>query len=246
MTLTQLKTTVAAYLQCATTDFTSGGVDLFLAAVNQARNFATSSWDFEFCRGVFYLDINTGQYPGADMADVVPVSAPSGSSGVTIATVIDIGQLDTNDNFIPVEWTTKSESQIRQRYTNPGSVVRYPSDGQATSGPNGRVRVIVDETNVSIWPLAETGETLRLYIDAYCHWVDWTSGDLNSSFPPWTSIGEQYLQWASIVHLNYLRKEFVPRTEGNLGSPTELMQLGLEALKTWDTGKFEQYRRHRR
>lgn len=62
----------------------------------------------------------------------------------------------------------------------------------------------------------------------------------------WTTHGQQYLLWGSILHLNHYFKTFVPRTEGNLGPPERLAAEALEAFKTWDVYKYEGARRHGR
>lgn len=62
----------------------------------------------------------------------------------------------------------------------------------------------------------------------------------------WTTYGQQYLLWGTIVQLNKLFKVFVPRQEGNLPPPTDLMTEGLQTLVDWDANKFEQFRRHLR
>lgn len=62
----------------------------------------------------------------------------------------------------------------------------------------------------------------------------------------WTTRGQQYIQWASIVHLNNMFKDFVFRQEGNLPPPQTLADAGFEALKAWDIFRFEQSRRHTR
>lgn len=62
----------------------------------------------------------------------------------------------------------------------------------------------------------------------------------------WTTYGQQYLLWATIVQLNKLFKVFVPRQEGNLPPPTDQADAGLQSLIDWDNYKFEQFRRHNR
>lgn len=62
----------------------------------------------------------------------------------------------------------------------------------------------------------------------------------------WTTKGQQYLLWQLVVELNYRFKFYVPRTEGNLASPTQLAAEGLEKLIQWDIYKFEGHRRHGR
>jgi hypothetical protein len=200
------------------------------------------NWDFEFSRGQFYVDIlSTG------VVNLTGATAVSGPGAATkIKTIVDMGQLDSTDNIRPVEWTTTAESRNRQRETNPNYILRYPTDGQAQGSPIGMPRLIVEGDLLKIWPLPTNFAGMRIYIEAYCEYADWTASGLGNSEEPWTTRGQQFLLWGTIIHLNYLRKTYVPRTEGNLASPTELRNEGLEILKQWDTAKFEQYRRHGR
>ena len=71
-----------------------------------------------------------------------------------------------------------------------------------------------------------------------------TSADSTSDI--WTTYASQYLIWQSIVELNQRWKFYVPRTEGNLGPPTDRAMAALQSFIEWDINKFEQFRRHGR
>lgn len=60
----------------------------------------------------------------------------------------------------------------------------------------------------------------------------------------WLTKGSQYLQWAGIVEVNHLAKEFVFRQEGNLPPPQDLADAALETFREWDSFRYEQDRRH--
>lgn len=93
----------------------------------------------------------------------------------------------------------------------------------------------------------------------------WNSGSYNTTYNPagaatgvatatlssstsdiWTTHGQKYLLWATLVQLNHLWKRFVPRTEGNLPPPQQLADEGLAALIAWDAYKYEGFRTHNR
>lgn len=337
--LTGIKARAAAYLQCTVSDFTVSGTDLFLPAVNQVRRLAEMNWDFEFSWARFSLSVNF--VTGASLGDAVLVLG--GTPGCRIKTVLDIGVLDSTSNLVPLEWTTMDESANRQRGTNPGYYIPFPSESQIQGGPCGRRRLILNGDRVTVWPIAEenANESVTVYIDAYTLHPGWTSltqetsivsasgatggftgyngdytaiGERNDNsiyarvdgsnalfllysgtqwvttdgptFPvqqadsfeltasstvgpagtyanqgtatgtfvvtggeaqtPWLSMAEQFLLWGVIVDLNFLRKEFVPRTEGNLSPPTVMRDEALETFKQWDTAKYQQRRRHGR
>lgn len=336
MTPSDIQTAAAAYLSCSTADFISGGVNLFLIAMNQTRLVAEMNNDFEFSWARFSLSVPTST--GASLGDIVLVSG--GITGCTIKTVQEVTQQDDTGNLRPVEWTTDKESFQRQRSDNPHYGFRYPTDGQVLTSPRGRARVTFAKNRVNIFPKPQTADTCPIFIDAYTFHPSWTmvQGNLIGSgatgayvhfngtwvlsgtyggknlytifdvvtatasilyystdrwiaahsdeFPsatptvgfrlittsdspagsytnigsitgaysisdgsiddPWLVQGAQYLLWGSIVHLNFLRKTFVPRTEGNLPPPTTMRDEGLEILKQWDNNQYEQFRRHQR
>lgn len=68
----------------------------------------------------------------------------------------------------------------------------------------------------------------------------------SSTSDVWTTHGQQFLQWAVVVHLNKIFMRFVPRQEGVLPPPTDLASEGLQSLLDWDNNKYEQFRRHGR
>jgi hypothetical protein len=87
-------------------------------------------------------------------------------------------------------------------------------------------------------------------IEAYTFSRDWVDGDTVPSAPEngdvWLRKGNQYLQWAGMIHLNHAYKGFTFRQEGNLPPPQTLADNGLASLMTWSAFKYEQYRRHTR
>lgn len=97
------------------------------------------------------------------------------------------------------------------------------------------------------WVSAST-EILGDYVDANAI----TTGVINVSVGVdsrtdiWLTYGHEFLLWGVIVHLNHRFKEFVYRQEGNLMPPEKLAAVALENFKLWDSGYFEQHRRHGR
>lgn len=341
MTILEIKTAVASYLGKGLSDLVVNGQDLGLLALNQVRLAAEMSHDFNFNRKLLTLDVDS--VTGGSLDDAVIADT---STTVDLKTVIDIGEFDQYGNFIPVAWTTREESQQRQREENPYRGIRYPSDGQITSLPLGQRRYVLAGDDLFYYPKPETGATLSVGIDAYVFSSDWEANstvvvsgitgltafndtyyligqnnnrglwanfdpinnsiatgsvlryiwydtaewlisladDINGAplnfaisnvtsattpagltFTPhagitgtpvvsavtstllasndiWTKKGQQYLQWAAIDQLNRWFKVFVPRQEGNLTSPIDLANAGLETLKEWDIYKYEQFR----
>lgn len=53
--------------------------------------------------------------------------------------------------------------------------------------------------------------------------------------------GFEYMQWASIVEVNHLVQQFLPRTEGSLSPPTSSRDTAFEALLRWDADLAESH-----
>lgn len=172
----------------------------------------------------------------------VPLVTPEVESSSEIKTIIEIGTFDEGGNFRPIEWTTAAESLERQRDQVRPVTMRYPTDQEATSLV-ALTRVVVSGRNVFLVPKVN-GEQVELGLEVYAMTPDWT--DTSITPPVWGTKGSQFLLWQTVVHLNQLFKEFVPRQEGNLAPPKDLADEGLQALLTWDVMQFEQFRRHSR
>lgn len=226
------------------TNLTVNTLDLFLAAVNQARMVAELNNDFEFTRRLMTLTVDG--VTGGNLATAVEY----GTSNIyEIKTMLDVGQFDTDGNFIPVEWTVTEDSLNRQRSNNPMTIVRYPTDAPSVTGPLGWRRFTFSGNKVYTFPKAP-GVTFNMGFEAYTFTNDWlTYAPPTSPSDPdalWLSKGAQYLQWQTIIQLNQLFKDFVFRQEGNLPPPQDLATQGLEAIKTWDAFRYTQFRRRGR
>lgn len=168
MTVLQLKTKIASFHGKSLSDLTVNGEDLGLAALNQVRLTAELQHDFNFQRKLLTVSVNTATGGSLDTAVLYGTATLA-----KIKTIVDVGLFDQFGNFIPQEWTTVAEGLARQRATNPGTVVRYPTDGQVLSGPSGQRRFTVVNDKIYTWPRAETGETITVGIEAYIFSDDW-------------------------------------------------------------------------
>lgn len=245
MTLYEIKATAAAYLKKETPDLTVNGVDLGLIALNQVRLNAELNNDFEFSRKLVTVSVDGvvgGTLDGAVAYGTEDV--------VSVKSIVDVGLFDVETlDLLPVEWSTVSESLSRQRQENPFSIPRYPTDSQAESGPFGQRRFLFSGNKVFFYPKPIETETFTLGIEAYTFTTDWVDADLLAESvvgAPWSTKGQQYLLWGTVIQLNHLLKEFVFRQEGNLPPPQALADQGLANLISWDTFMFEQARRHGR
>jgi hypothetical protein len=246
VTLYEIKVAAATYFEKSIDDLTQHDVDLGLIALNHVRQVAELNNDFNFTRKL--LQVNVDGVTGGSLDTAVEYGTTD--TVVAVKTVVDVGTFDTDGNFRPAEWTTVGDSLNRERQDNPYYVQRYPTDAQAVCGPGGQRRFTFSGNKIYFFPKTPN-LSITLGIEAYTFTPDWTRTDvLRDSVSvydgPWTRRGSQYIQWATVIHLNHLFKGFVFRQEGNLPPPEKLAELGLASLQNWDAFAYEQFRRHSR
>ena len=244
MLLIEIKYAIAAYLRRSADELIVNSVDLSLIALNEVRKEAELENDFGFSRKLMTVPVSGSVGGSLDEAVVMGTD-----THLEVRSIIDVGLFDEFGNLNPVEWTSVAESMRRQREENPLYGIRYPTDAQAVIGPLGQRRFTFAGDDIYVFPRTQdTTVTFTLGFEAFTFTPDWTVGDINSEqeMGPWTKHGHQYLLWASVIRVNKLFQEFVPRQEGNLAEPSDLATAGLEKFKTWDTYKYEGTRTHGR
>lgn len=169
MTILEIKTAIANYLEVTVADLTVNGQDLALAALNQVRLSAELSHDFNFQRKLLTLTVDPVTGGSLDTAVLYGTATTA-----DIKLIVDIGQLDTALNFIPQEWTTVEEGLERQRSENPYETVRYPTDAQVATALCVQRRFLISNNIVFYAPKAATNVALDIAIEAYVFSADWT------------------------------------------------------------------------
>ena len=250
MTLFEIKSAAASYLERTVNDLTQNDVDLGLVALNHVRQQAEQSNDFNFTRKLLQVTVDGVTGGSLDEAIEYGDTSPTPET-FEVKTILDVGTFDTDGNFRPADWTTVGDSLNIQRQDSPYFAPRYPTDAEAICGPIGQKRFQFSGNKVFFFPRTPN-LVITLGIEAYTFTPDWTDEQIDPDTTdavytgPWVKHGAQYLQWASVVHLNQLFKQFVFRQEGNLPPPEKLAELGLDAIQRWDTFMYEQFRRHSR
>lgn len=171
MTLLQLRSMMAAYLQKSVPELMINGADLTLLALNNARMSAEMSHDFEFSRK--HVTVTVDSFSGGTLDDTIQEGSPS----CEVKSVIEVGIYDDSFNIHPVEWTTISESIERQRQLKPGFGPRYPTDDNATTGfyESGMPRIAFEGNNIWCVPTGVRGDEFDLELEVYTFQQDWTS-----------------------------------------------------------------------
>ena len=172
MTLLQLRSMMAAYLQKSVPDLMINGADLSLLALNNVRRTAEMLHDFEFTSEA--CDGDDGR---DERGDAWMMRCWRAVPTCEVKSVIECGIYDDEFNMQPVEWTTVAESIERQRQMKPGFGPRYPTDWEATTrsggGLNGQRIAFVGN---DIWCVPTMpGGTFDLELEVYTFQQDWTS-----------------------------------------------------------------------
>lgn len=171
MTLLQLRSMMAAYLQKSVPDLTINGADLSLLALNNVRRSAEMMHDFEFSRK--HVTVTVDAMSGGTLDDVIQEGSPT----CEVKSVIECGIYDDNFNVHPVEWTTVSESIERQRQIKPGYGPRYPTEGEATTGyySMGFSRIAFCGNDIWMVPTGTRKQEFDLELEVYTFQQDWSS-----------------------------------------------------------------------
>lgn len=170
MTLLQLRSQMAAYLQKTVDELIINGADLTLMALNNVRRQAEMLNDFEFSRK--HVTVTVNRMSGGTLLDAIQEGSPS----VEVKSVIECGIYDDGFNVTPVEWTTVSESLERTRQIKPGLVPRYPTDASVYIHQNvGLQRIAFVGDDIWCIPTGALDQDFDLEIEAYTFQQDWDS-----------------------------------------------------------------------
>jgi hypothetical protein len=169
MTLLELRSTIAAYLQKNVVDLTVNGVDLTILALNQVRRNAEMMHDFEFSRR--HVTITVDGIDGGTMDDAILEGQPA----CEVKSIIECGLYDDSFNVHPVEWTTVAESLERQRSYKPGFGPRYPTDAWSASWNEYTDATRIAICGSDIWMVPKAGEhkLFDLEFEVYAFTPDW-------------------------------------------------------------------------
>lgn len=169
MTLTQLKSLVAAYFKVDVTDLTRNGQDLFMLALNTVRLQAELNHDFEFTRKEVEVTVTGASGGSLDTAVLSGTATPA-----KVKQVLNISVKNSDNQKVPVEWTTKIESYERMRLDDPGLTARYLSDND-DSWEAGQPRFEVSNRAITVYPYSSETTEETLYVEAYVFTSDWTT-----------------------------------------------------------------------
>lgn len=235
MTLERLKGLIASYLQKQVIDFVQNRVDLLLEAINTSQQGAQQQYDFEYSKVTVdaLVDLTIG-------VPISPLPLHGTSDLVEVKKILRAYVVDGYGNPRPIKFISR-ESQfqdVTQRWAGIPTPFA-PTQRDMPSYPTFYETYLVQQ-----------GQTLFLYPDA-------TATSAQSPFPIYLDVirylpeyndnqlivpnvdflmanASDFLQWDSICQLNAFAKEFVPRQEGNVPTPTDYRDAAWKALLAWD------------
>jgi len=221
MELLELRTKLARYMQRALADFTSGGQDLLVEALENARLNAEKSYNWT-----------------AQQEQVTVVVQPTGTTiPGTIKCVTGAWMLIQNEPY-PLEVRSQADNFMRQsKIRRAMEPRRYLSDAELSTPMslrsrfqlvfNGNLLSVAPTQTANVSVILDTQQWMTTYRGAADDYEDWMM-----------QTGQEYLFWQAIVELNFLVKAFVPRQEGNIAPPERLAEMALLKMHENDTHKF--------
>lgn len=238
-------TIAAAYTQQPTTDFTIGGQDLLLNAINMAFKFADQYHDWNSqLQGV---QVTVDYLSGGDITTAVRVS--DGTTPCKIKS-IDGTYYKTTSNtdgktyIVPCELDTKKskciflKERLRKRYWGTADY-RYRPDWMLSQHFRPISMYIFNNTIQFDPSFGPTPATITAVLDIYEPFPVFTAADLLANTTHWMFVeGFEYLLWKVLCLINPLTLQFVMRQEGYLPPPDDLWKAALQSLTLWDDSQY--------
>lgn len=232
MDIPTLKNMVASWLQQAPGYFVINSVDLLLQAINDSQQWMQQQYDFK------YSDVSVDV--SVDLTNGVPLSPQNLHGTSTPVTVKKVLRAFISDGFggvrpikyVSRDWQTADAAQRWQGIPYPFA----PAQRDMPSYPTFYEIFLVQQGNMlMVYPSAQVvvpQNPLPIFCDVIRYWPQYTGTESNTD--PFLQFGNDFLKWDSICRLNALTKEFVPRQEGNVASPTDDRDKAWNDLLVWD------------
>lgn len=238
--LATLKAAVAAFHEKEVADLKKGPVDLFLVAANNARKEAEKGHTFEFAKLRATLVIDSVN--GGALTDAVILPANTFSE---IRSISAVGLTSTSGRIVPAAFSSLDSAIEVDRSALALSddglhMNRYPSDADVEEFAGaGHIGVVQRGGYLYKYPLVSgISGNQTIHIEGSGWLNDYTDEQVaDEDAEPqdfFLRHGFEWLMWTAIITLNYKFQTFVPRQEGNVGSPTKLQDKAWRDLLIWD------------
>lgn len=241
MTVGELKSVIAGYLQKSPSFFAINSVDLLLLALNNARKNAELLHDFN--SNTVVAEVTISPSVGGLLSSAVlrgTATAVNLKEYVTFYRVTDNGDIPLyhHGKKTVAVWTKERIRNARGRFL--ASDIRYPDDASLRIVRDGPEEVYLHGDQIQVTPTIDTA--FQMAIDGIA-WMPEYTGDTDRDWM--TTYGHEYLMWAACCELNYLTLTWTPNLDGNLGPPIRMKEQALERLVNWDAMQVEQGRQPR-
>ena len=232
MKVKSLKVRVATYLQAEVQDFFIDGVDLLLDQINESHREMQMQYDFQYSRVTVdaLVDLLNG-------VPLTPLPLHNTTNLVTVKKVLQPWATDQQGNDRPLKFVDRDwqREDLRERWygiPTPFAPVQrdipsYPTFYETYLVQMAQTLFLYPSSTV-IWPQ----NPVPIFLDVIRFFPDYDNSDDNPDFL--IQYGSDYLCWDTVVRLNPLMKEFVPRQEGNVAPPTDLRDAAWAKLLAWD------------
>lgn len=232
MKLDELESNVEKYLKNSTSDWSGEGFNMFITAANNARKRAemNASWNHLLVN----VELTVLGLSGVALDTAILTGDVSEDPPVVLINNIRRGYLVNDGCEFPVDLVSKDKvvSDIRQEQHRMNSdwrfgvgtdpVTIWPSEVGIYPYMNRRtpVRLMRNGNQLFIYPLCDDTVSSLVHLDVYKWADDYPTTDYGDVEDWFLLRGTEYMMWSTIVELNHLMKEYVPREEGNLPTPT--------------------------
>jgi hypothetical protein len=222
MNLIELVQQITYYFEDST-DLTDTVV---IRAINSARKAAETQYAFELNKKVLQasVDLRTG-------APWTSLAAMGTTTPLYDVRSIKRAYLASDDNLGMTEimFAYRDFLTFNDQDPNWGIMPMTPS----SIASNQKIYLVGD--TVYFYPFGTQGSSRNVFFDAYV-WMN----DYPYEGPPMVNDwmlkhGHEYLFWKTVWDLNYKKKEFVPRQEGNLQVSLDNAAAALQRLIFWDS-----------
>ncbi len=226
MTLGNLKTKIARYLQKPEAEFVSGDQDMLLEALESARIQAEQRYSWNRQRASLDVVVPPAGYDFTDDNIKTIDNAWMVKDGQTYAI-----QVRTQKSF-----ATRAQRIMRSR--GGAGFSRYPDDAVLNpflSCKSSQRQLVFHGNTIKVEPALTVNTTIRLDCQT---WME-TYYEQDDTYEDWMlQYGHSYLFWQAVIEVNHFTKSFIPRQEGNLPPPERLAAQALEDLRNHDSSRF--------
>lgn len=172
------------------------------------------------------------------------VATATASQWARIKEVVAILRTNLNGTHVPLDFTRddipiERDRTVRELSDNFWPWNRFPSDADILN-VRGNAAITQRRRTLFVYPsptevVSQTPFDVILYCFAYLNPYTATGlvGDAEQDFL--CTYGSDFLLWSIVDEFNLKYKTFVPRTEGNLGSPTDKRDAAWHDLVIWDS-----------